>query len=77
MAKNKSNKLFEASLVNTALKQSFIKLNPRVMFRNPVMFTVEICTAVMLAVCLWIMNGEKSQGHYLLMLSALILHRHS
>ena len=62
MSKNKSNKLFEASLVNTALKQSFIKLNPRIMFRNPVMFTVEICTAVMLAVCLWIMNGEKSQG---------------
>ena len=62
MAKNKSNKLFEASLVNTALKQSFIKLNPRVMFRNPVMFTVEICTAVMLVVCIWIMTGEKAQG---------------
>ena len=61
MAKNKS-KLFEASLVNTALKQSFVKLNPRVMFRNPVMFTVEICTAVMLAVCVWIMSGEKTQG---------------
>jgi len=62
MSKNKSNKLFEASLVNTALKQSFIKFNPRIMFRNPVMFTVEICTAVMLAVCIWIMAGEKSQG---------------
>src|SRR4249919_410422 len=61
MTKNKS-KLFEASLVNTALKQSFVKLNPRVMFRNPVMFTVEICTAVMLAVCIWIMTGEKTQG---------------
>jgi potassium-transporting ATPase ATP-binding subunit len=62
MAKNKSNKLFEASLVKTALKQSFIKLNPRIMFRNPVMFTVEICTAVMLAVCIWIWTGEKTQG---------------
>jgi K+-transporting ATPase ATPase B chain len=62
MTKNKSNKLFEASLVNTALKQSFLKLNPRIMFRNPVMFTVEICTAVMLAVCIWIMTGEKTQG---------------
>ena len=61
MTKKKS-KLFEASLVKTALKQSFVKLNPRVMFRNPVMFTVEICTAVMLVVCLWIMSGEKSQG---------------
>lgn len=61
MAKHNA-KLFEASLVNTALKQSFIKLNPRIMFRNPVMFTVEICTAVMLAVCIWIMTGEKNQG---------------
>ena len=62
MAKNTSNKLFEASLVRTALKQSFIKLNPRIMFRNPVMFAVEICTAVMFAVCIWIMTGEKAQG---------------
>ncbi len=62
MTRNKSNKLFEASLINTALKQSFIKLNPRIMFRNPVMFTVEICTGVMLAVCIWIATGEKNQG---------------
>ncbi len=61
MAKNKS-KLFEASLVNTALKQSFVKLSPRVMFKNPVMFTVEICTAVMLMVCIWVVAGQKSQG---------------
>ena len=32
------------------------------MFRNPVMFTVEIGTAVMLAVCIWIISGEKNQG---------------
>ncbi|GGG99492.1 potassium-transporting ATPase subunit KdpB [Pedobacter zeae] len=42
-----NNKLFEASMVQTALKQSFIKLDPRVMVRNPVMFTVEIGTLVM------------------------------
>ena len=58
----REQKLFEKSSVNEALKQSFIKLNPRIMFRNPVMFTVEICTAVMLAVCIWIFTGEKSQG---------------
>ncbi|MEP7142885.1 MAG: potassium-transporting ATPase subunit KdpB [Ferruginibacter sp.] len=62
MAKKKSKKLFESSLVNTALKQSFLKLDPRIMFRNPVMFTVEICTFVMLAVCIWIYTGEKTQG---------------
>src|SRR6195952_4768633 len=62
MSKNQSNKLIEASLVKEALKQSFIKLNPRIMFRNPVMFTVEIGTMVMLAVCIWIFTGEKTQG---------------
>lgn len=62
MANNKSGKLFQADLVNTALKQSFIKLNPASLIRNPVMFTVEICTTVMLVVCIWIMTGEKTQG---------------
>ena len=63
MAKDQSNKLFEPALVKEALKQSFVKLNPRIMLRNPVMFTVEIGTAIMLAVCIWITAGEKSQGH--------------
>ena len=49
-------------MVKEALKQSFIKLNPKLMFRNPVMFTVEIGTAVMLCVCIWIFSGEKTQG---------------
>src|SRR5450432_3943863 len=62
MAKNQSNKLFEAALVKEALWQSFVKLNPRIMLRNPVMFTVEIGTAVMLGVCLWVLAGEKGQG---------------
>src|ERR1700761_8459062 len=45
-----------------ALKQSFVKLNPISMFRNPVMFTVYIVTIVMFFVCLWIAKGERSQG---------------
>jgi K+-transporting ATPase ATPase B chain len=63
MSKNKrSNKLFEATLVKEALKQSFVKLNPVILFSNPVLFTVEIGTAIMLCVCIWIMAGEHSQG---------------
>jgi K+-transporting ATPase ATPase B chain len=59
----KSNtSLFQKDLVAEAFRESFVKLNPRIMFRNPVMFTVEIGTAVMLIVCLWILAGEKSQG---------------
>lgn len=54
--------LFQKELVQQALKQSFVKLNPKVIFRNPVMFTVEIGTLIMAAVCVWIMTGETSQG---------------
>ncbi|HLZ88697.1 MAG TPA: potassium-transporting ATPase subunit KdpB [Puia sp.] len=58
----RSNKLFEPALVKEALKHSFVKLNPVILFRNPVMFTVEIGTVIMLFVCIWIMAGEHSQG---------------
>ena len=56
--KNQDKKLFQKDLVLVALRQSFIKLNPASLVKNPVMFTVEIGTAVMLVVCLWILTGE-------------------
>jgi K+-transporting ATPase ATPase B chain len=58
----KSSALFPRELVAGALKQSFVKLNPRAMAKNPVMFTVYIGTLIMLAVCVWIGLGEKTQG---------------
>jgi len=60
--KGNNNNLFQAELVNEALKQSFIKLNPSKMFRNPVMFMVWIGTLVMAGVCVWIALGEQNQG---------------
>lgn len=62
MKRNTKNKLFEPALVRDALVKSFVKLNPKLMVHNPVMFTVEIGTAVMLVVCLSILAGQKSQG---------------
>lgn len=62
MASNTS--LFQKDLIQQAFKQSFVKLNPKIMFRNPVMFTVEIGTFVMFFVCLWIATGEQSQGSF-------------
>lgn len=57
------NKLFDGALVEEALQQSFVKLNPRIMFRNPVMFTVEIGTAIMLAVTIYTYaTGDRTQG---------------
>jgi len=62
MSKNQS--LFQREMVLQALKQSFVKLNPKILFRNPVMFTVEIGTFIMAMVCLWIVTGERSQGSF-------------
>ena len=58
----RKQKLFESTLLKEAFKQSFIKLNPVMMFRNPVMFTVEIGTAIMFVVCIWIAVGNTTQG---------------
>ncbi|HCC93594.1 MAG TPA: K(+)-transporting ATPase subunit B [Flavobacteriaceae bacterium] len=60
---NKTN-LFEKTLVQTAFKEAFIKLNPATLYKNPVMFAVEIGTAIMLGVCFWILLGETSQGSF-------------
>ncbi len=60
----RQQRLFEPSLVKEAIGQSIIKLNPRVMFRNPVMFTVEIGTAIMLAVCIWTLTSKTDQGSF-------------
>ncbi|MBB2952094.1 potassium-transporting ATPase subunit KdpB [Sphingobacterium sp. JUb56] len=61
---NKNQSLFQSDMLLQACKQSFVKLNPKLMFRNPVMFTVEIGTFVMLIVSLWILSGESSQGSF-------------
>ena len=64
MAQKKRNiKLFDPALVSTAIKQSFVKLNPALMVKNPVMFTVEIGTVVMLAVSVYqVITGDNSEG---------------
>ncbi len=64
MNTNKSNSLFESKQVKDALVQSFVKLNPKIMFKNPVMFTVEIGTAIMFAVCIAILFGAQDQGSF-------------
>ncbi|WP_443937163.1 potassium-transporting ATPase subunit KdpB [Pedobacter sp. MW01-1-1] len=56
-----STKLFDSALVQTAIKQSFIKLDPRVMVCNPIMFTVEIGTLVMAYVTVYSLSN-KDQG---------------
>lgn len=63
MKQHNNVSLFEPSLVSTAVRQSFVKLHPGLMIKNPVMFTVEIGTAIMLLVSLYqLITGDLSQG---------------
>src|SRR6266481_6235778 len=38
--------LFDPEIINRAIKESFVKLNPRVVAKNPVMFVVEVGAAL-------------------------------
>jgi K+-transporting ATPase ATPase B chain len=60
-----SNKLFEPAILKEAFAESFVKLSPRSMMRNPVMFTVEIGSVIMLVVTvLTLFTASGSQGSF-------------
>lgn len=56
--------MFERDQMKVALKQAFVKLNPTVMVKNPVMFTVEIGTVIMAFVCGAILLGHEGEGSF-------------
>lgn len=65
MKKNKNNSLLQKEQIITSLKQSFIKLDPRCMVKSPIMFTVEISTAVMFFVTVYsIFNASQGSFGY-------------
>lgn len=63
MRNNNTSSLFQKDQVMESLKQSFVKLNPRLMIKNPIMFTVEVCTVVMFFVMLYSAVND-SQGSF-------------
>jgi len=61
-----ANKLFQKELLKAALIESFVKLNPKVMVKNPVMFTVEIGTIVMIVITVMLaFTPDAAQGSFL------------
>lgn len=57
----KQNKLVTKEQMISSLKESFVKLNPMILYRNPVMFTVMISTAIMGVVSVAVLFGEESE----------------
>ena len=65
MKNNQTTSLFPKEQVMEILKQSFVKLNPRVMIKNPIMFMVEVCSVIMFAVMIYsIFNDEQGSFAY-------------
>ncbi len=59
------SKLFQKELVAEAFKQSFVKLNPAVMIKNPVMFVVELGTIIMLVMSFYLLaKPDAVQGSF-------------
>lgn len=66
MKNKKSASLFEKEQVKDSIRMSFVKLNPRMMIKNPIMFTVEIVTVMMLIVTIisLFVTGNKEYGTF-------------
>jgi K+-transporting ATPase ATPase B chain len=65
MKKQINNTLFDKQLLKTSFVESFRKLDPRKMVKNPIMFTVEAVTSVMLLLLVYIaVSGDNSQGSF-------------
>ncbi|MEG1580396.1 MAG: potassium-transporting ATPase subunit KdpB [Bacteroidaceae bacterium] len=72
----KQNKLMNREQFISSFKQSFVKLNPVVMFRNPVMFMVLVATVIMAVVTIGSLLGydtESSFGYNLAVLLTLFI----
>jgi len=65
MKRQRTIKLFEPKLVKESIIESFAKLNPKTMMKNPVMFTVEIGTIIMTIITIIsIVSTTNKQGSF-------------
>lgn len=70
----KDIRLFEPALVGQSIKESFVKLNPRLMMKNPVMFCVEIGTFIMLFVSIYsFTNSDQGSPLYNIVIFLVLL----
>ena len=72
MKTNHGTSLFQKDQVMESLKQSFVKLNPKILIKNPIMFTVEVCTVYMLFVTIFSAT-TTTQGSFIYNLLVFII----
>ncbi|HEY8945836.1 MAG TPA: potassium-transporting ATPase subunit KdpB [Polyangiaceae bacterium] len=69
----KSRPLFERSIVKRAIRESFVKLDPRHQVRNPVMFVVEVGSVLTTALFLLALAGKVPENPWFVLAVALWL----
>lgn len=70
----KNIRLFEPALVQASIIQSVVKLRPRLMMKNPVMFCVEIGTVIMLIVSAYsFVNSDQGKPFYNISIFVILL----
>ena len=72
MKTKQNTSLFQKEQVKDSLIQSFVKLDPRIMVKNPIMFTVEISTLIMLLVTIYSATSD-TQGSFLYNLLVFVI----
>jgi K+-transporting ATPase ATPase B chain len=71
---NQDIRLFEPALVRESIIDSFVKLSPRLMMKNPVMFCVEIGTAIMFFVSIYsFTNADQGSPLYNIIIFLVLL----
>jgi K+-transporting ATPase ATPase B chain len=77
MKRQTSTTLFQKDLVIAAFKESFVKLHPKTMIKNPVMFMVEIGTVIMFIVTIMtlfsVVSGQGSFAYNFLIFLILLV----
>jgi K+-transporting ATPase ATPase B chain len=61
--------------ISISIRQAFVKLNPMVMMKNPVMFCVEVGTFIMLGICIYSFSNDDqgSPGYNISIFLVLLL----
>ena len=71
--KGKENSLFNSKMIKRAMKDSFIKLNPKIQLQNPVMFIVYIASILTTVLYIFSLFGIKDNSPSFILFISILL----
>ena len=71
--KGKENSLFNSKMIKRAMKDSFIKLNPKIQLQNPVMFIVYVASILTTVLYIFSLFGIKDNAPSFILFISILL----